>query len=68
MSPEQCKAARALLGWSQEALAELSGVSVSTIRNFERGRSALMPANQRSVEEAFSKANIEFLPGGVRRR
>ena len=31
----QVRAARALIGWSQEVLAEASGVSISTIRDFE---------------------------------
>jgi DNA-binding XRE family transcriptional regulator len=33
------KAGRALLGWSQEQLAKKSGLSLSTVRNFEKGRS-----------------------------
>ncbi|MDD3182460.1 MAG: helix-turn-helix transcriptional regulator, partial [Alphaproteobacteria bacterium] len=33
----QVKAARAILGWSQEDLACRSGVGITTIRQFENG-------------------------------
>lgn len=38
MTPEQCRAARALLDWPQQRLAEESGIGNATIRNFEAGR------------------------------
>lgn len=68
MNPDQCRAARALLGWSQKELARLTGVSAATIRNFENSQRALMPANAAAIESAFAQAGIEFIPGGVRRR
>ena len=37
MTPEQCRAARALLGWSQDQLAQLSQVHKSVITLFELG-------------------------------
>ncbi len=37
MTPVHCRAARALLGWSQNDLASRAGVSRSTIADFERG-------------------------------
>lgn len=54
MNPDQCRAARALLGWSQKELARLTGVSAATIRNFENGQRALMPANAAAIESAFN--------------
>ncbi len=36
--PSQVRSARALIDWSQERLAHESGVSISTIRDFESGR------------------------------
>ncbi len=38
MSPEQSRAARAWLDWSQEELAAKASVSLSTVRDFEKAR------------------------------
>lgn len=38
LSPAQCRAARGLLDWSQEQLAQAAGLSRSTVRDFESGR------------------------------
>lgn len=47
MSPEQCRAGRALLGWRQSDLAAKSGVSLSSVRRFELVRTS---ARWRDVE------------------
>jgi transcriptional regulator with XRE-family HTH domain len=65
LTPRLCKAARALLNWTAVDLAEISGVSVTTIRIYEseaRGISRLMLA---IITRAFTDAGIEFVPGGV---
>ncbi|MBY0298744.1 MAG: helix-turn-helix domain-containing protein [Methylobacterium sp.] len=41
MYRSQLRAARALLGWSQDALSEASGVSVATIKRLEPGEGLL---------------------------
>jgi transcriptional regulator with XRE-family HTH domain len=38
MTPEQCRAARDLLGWTPGDLARAAGVSVITVRDFEAGK------------------------------
>jgi transcriptional regulator with XRE-family HTH domain len=38
MSPEQSRAARAWLGWSQKELARRAGVALNTVHEFEIGR------------------------------
>lgn len=38
LSAAQCRAARGLLDWSQEQLAQASGLSRSMVRDFENGR------------------------------
>jgi transcriptional regulator with XRE-family HTH domain len=53
--PSQVQAARALVGWSQEALAKESGVSISTIRDFESGRRLTSPDNLRAMQEALQR-------------
>ncbi|HWL57335.1 MAG TPA: helix-turn-helix transcriptional regulator [Paracoccus sp. (in: a-proteobacteria)] len=62
----QMRAARALLGIDQKALAELSGLSVPTIQRMEAG-----PGNVRGVidslnkvVDALNKAGIELIGEG----
>lgn len=61
MSPEQCRAARAWLGWSQQQLANKSGVSASTVRDFETGRRIPIANNLRAIRRALEDAGIQFL-------
>jgi DNA-binding transcriptional regulator YiaG len=49
ITPEQCRAARAFVGMSQPDLAERVSVSLSTIANFENGRSVPYPKNMRDI-------------------
>jgi transcriptional regulator with XRE-family HTH domain len=68
---EQCRAARALLKWKQEELAEKAGLAVSTIRDFEAERRTPHASNLAQIERAFSEAGIEFTNGdapGVRKK
>ena len=60
--PEQCRAARGLLDWTQEQLAERAGVSRSTIRDFECHRHMLQRATEALVIKAFVGAGILLLP------
>lgn len=60
MTNMQCRAARALLRWTQEAFALKASVSALTIRNFEGGRTTPNPATQEVMRAAFEKAGIEF--------
>ena len=67
--PAQCRAARALLAWSQEELVRQSNITKKTIADFERG--ATTPRRQTLTEilAAFEEAGIEFVNGsrpGVR--
>ncbi|MGL4285578.1 MAG: helix-turn-helix transcriptional regulator [Phreatobacter sp.] len=62
--PEQCRAARALLDWSQERLARIADVSRSTIRGFEGGHHDLHATTEAQIVEAFEIAGIRFLPDG----
>ena len=63
LTSPQIKAARALLGWSQPALAQASGLSLPTIVRMESklgpGRSSA--ANVESVQVALEAAGITFL-------
>jgi transcriptional regulator with XRE-family HTH domain len=62
--PAQCRAARALLDWTQSDLARQAGVSRSTVRDFEGGRRLLNPASEAQIVAAFEAAGIVLLPPG----
>ncbi|WP_046863065.1 helix-turn-helix domain-containing protein [Microvirga massiliensis] len=64
LCPEQCRAARGLLDWSQERLAAAAGVSRSTIRDFECGRHELHRSTEALLVNAFEMAGVCFLPSG----
>lgn len=66
LTPRLCKAARALLDWTSNDLAEQCGVSSTTIRIFESGARGITRLTMFSIVRAFTDAGIEFLADGVR--
>lgn len=62
VSKSQIRAARAMLGWSQEDLAEHSMVSLPSIKRIEPGEGELnlRLSTLRKIQGAFEKAGIEF--------
>jgi predicted transcriptional regulator len=68
MTPEQCRAARGWLDWSQEALAKAASVSLSTVRDFEKGRRAPIANNMNAMVRALAEAGIELVDNGVHYR
>jgi transcriptional regulator with XRE-family HTH domain len=71
ISPAQCRAARALIGWSQEQLASVSKVAKATIANFELGKREPYPRTFDDIQAALEAAGVEFTNGerpGVRLR
>lgn len=61
LSPAQCRAARALLGWSQDQLSEASKVAKATIANFEAGKRSPYDRTLADVQRALDDAGILFL-------
>jgi transcriptional regulator with XRE-family HTH domain len=64
----QIRAARALLNWSEEDLANAAGMDVATLQGYDGG-----PNNDTQtlieIQDAFEKSGVEFLLGnGVRMR
>ena len=68
-TPEQIKAARALLRMEQEELARRAGVSVTTIRRLEAADCEYAVAEETvaGVQMALQEAGVEFIHDGVRR-
>jgi transcriptional regulator with XRE-family HTH domain len=64
MTPAQCRAARALLDWSQDKLADVARVSATTIRNYENGKITPHRATLDVMQQALEKAGIVFTNGG----
>lgn len=62
LTPAQSRAARGLLDWPQMQLAQLSNLSESTIRDFEKGRRVPSANNLAAVQRAFEAAGVEFIP------
>jgi len=55
ITPAQCRAARALVDWSQRELATAAHIGLVTVRQFEAGREAryvTIDAIRRALEEA----------------
>ena len=61
MTSAECRAARALLGWSQLQLANASGDDASTIRAFETGEQTVAEGNVAALRSAFEAEGIEFI-------
>ena len=62
ISAAQCRAARALLGWSQEELSKNAQVSRAAIADFELNKRTLMRQNLISVRCALEAGGVTFIP------
>ncbi len=63
VSIRQLKAARTLIGWSQEDLALAAGVSLPTIKRLESTEGALggRETTAAKIRNALSKAGVDFI-------
>ena len=60
ITPEQSRAARAWLNWSQDELARRANVSVSTVKDFERGQRVPIANNLDAVRRALQSGGVEM--------
>jgi len=61
MNSAQCRAARGLLAWSQQKLADAAGVGIVTVHQFEAGTSEPRRATLQVIRQAFEAAGVEFI-------
>jgi DNA-binding transcriptional regulator YiaG len=60
MSPEQCRAARSWLGWSQQDLAKRASVGISTVKDFENGTRRPIANNLNALRTAIEAGGIQL--------
>ena len=61
LTPALCRAARGFLDWTQTDLADRSGVSRSTIRDYEGSRHDLHRATEAQLRLAFEEGGVKFV-------
>lgn len=61
ITARQIRAARALLGWSQQQLADKAILSLNAVNRLERGEVDPRYSTLMAIHRALTKAGIEFL-------
>ena len=61
ITPRQIRAARALLNWSQQELADKAIVSLIALARLERGAVDPRMSTLTAVEKALIRAGVEFI-------
>lgn len=61
LTPEQSRAARGWLDWSQDELAKRATVSLSTVRDFKKGRRVPIKNNLTALQRVLEAAGIRLL-------
>jgi ribosome-binding protein aMBF1 (putative translation factor) len=64
LTPEQCRAARAMLGWSREELAKRAQVSTNTVVGFELLGADSKVSTLQKLRRAFIAAGIDLIEDG----
>jgi transcriptional regulator with XRE-family HTH domain len=69
ITASQCRAARGLLNWTQQRLADAAHIGVATVRLFESEAKGTRQSTLVLLKQAFESAGVEFTNGsqpGVR--
>jgi transcriptional regulator with XRE-family HTH domain len=61
LTPAQCRAARGLLDWTQQELADAARIGVATVRLFEGEGAESRQATIAVLRQAFELAGVEFI-------
>lgn len=65
LTPAQCRAARAMLGWTNLDLARRSDLSASTVSFFETGRAFPQVDTRDRLQLALQAGGVTFIRNGV---
>ena len=61
ITPAQCRAARGLLAWNQQDLADGAAIGIVTVHQFEAGTSQPRLATLDVIVRAFERAGVQFI-------
>lgn len=65
LTPQACRAGRALANLDQKSLARRAGVARPTVADFERGARQPRPATLRALRKALERSGVTFGAGGA---
>lgn len=63
MTIEQCRAARALLGWSANDLSAAAKLGIATVKRFETGLQ-VQPLSVTAMRTSLDNAGVQFIDTG----
>jgi transcriptional regulator with XRE-family HTH domain len=61
VTPAQCRAARGLIGWSQQDLARRARIGIVTVHQLEAGTSQPRRATLDVIRRAFEASGVELI-------
>ena len=61
LEPRQCRAARAILGWSRQRLSEEFGIPVPTLERYERGETSPYLKTVATLRRTLERAGVIFI-------
>jgi predicted transcriptional regulator len=62
ISPNQLRAARSMIGWTREDLADASGATTRNLARIEAGEIKPRPRTVAAIRSALEAAGVEFIP------
>jgi transcriptional regulator with XRE-family HTH domain len=65
MSPEQVRAARNWLAWTQAELAEKAHVGLSTVKDYESDKRTPIANNLEAIRKALESAGMRFSKNSI---
>ncbi len=63
ISPDQSRAARALLGWSAQDAADAANIGIATMKRFESGQ-PVQPGTLTAIADGLTAAGVAFIDEG----